>query len=119
MNELDKLRDMLTAAEIPFESIQEEFDEEYIKRSPCPEFYAGNRRYHQNQIIYGRYNDKDFNGWVVPWKFDGICHYGSYGVEQGLIETYGSLGTDSKGEPRVMTAEQAFEIIKNDYSECE
>lgn len=105
MNELDKLREMLNEAGIPYESVQREFSPEVI--SIFPEYYNGARKYSHNQIVYGR-NDNS-------WKIDGICQMGSYGVEQGLIETYGELGVDAEGDPLVLRAEDVFQIIKEDW----
>lgn len=64
--------------------------------------------YSRNQIIYGR-NGKN-------WKIDGICQYGSYGAAEGLIETYGPLGCDKYGDPRILTAQEVFDIIKEDWT---
>ncbi len=105
-NELDKLRAMLDEAEIPYDSIQEEW-EDSIKAS-FPDYYKGNNRFKRNQIIYGAAPD------LHKWRLDGVCQMGSYGAEQGLIETYGSLGTDAEGDPLVLRAEDVFEIIKED-----
>ena len=116
MNNLDRLRKMLDDAHIPYESKIElmkdkKINEEYEKF--MIDEYGESGRYWWNQIIYGRYKDSG------DWKFDAIFHHGSYGSESGLIETYGELGEDEHGEPRVMTAEEAFEIIKNDYEKGE
>jgi hypothetical protein len=48
-------------------------------------------------------------------KLDGICQLGSYGCAKGLIETYGELGTDAEGDPLVLTADEVFQIIKEDW----
>ena len=112
MNELDKLRIMLEEAEIPYENRIElntlfnKYVSIYLKVSGSAAHFS------RNQIIYGRIpNTRN------DWKFDGICQYGSYGADEGMIETYGSLGSDEEGQPRVMTAAEAFEIIKKDYEE--
>lgn len=105
-NELDKLRAMLDEAGIPYESYQKEWPQEQIEMTP--ELFKGNARWIQNQIVYGRED-------AIAWKLDGICQYGSYGVAQGLIETYGKLGADAEGDPLVLTAAEAFEIIKEDW----
>ena len=34
-----------------------------------------------------------------------------------MLETYGEFGSDDNGEPNVMTAEEAFDIIKKLYDE--
>ena len=112
MNELDKLRKMLRDAGIPFEDYQEKhpFYSENAVLDSIKMYGPEASRYSRNQIIYGR-NSED----GMYWKFDAICQYGSYGAKDGLIETYGELGVDSDGEPRVMTAKEAFKIIKNDW----
>ena len=60
--------------------------------------------------LYGRIDDNN-------WLFDGVCQYGSYGAKNGMIEAYGELGHDASGNPQVMTAEEAFAIIKADWDE--
>ena len=107
MNELDKLREMLKEAEIPYEDYQElRLEEEdliyWLKHS------GENGKYKRNQIIYGRYSKSD-------WLFDAVCQGGSYGSKESLVESYGDLGVDTEGNPMVLTAEQAFEIIKKDW----
>jgi hypothetical protein len=115
MNELDKLREMLTSANIPFESYQEKHpallsDNDFWKDNfmLCAKRYGECGIYGRNQIIYGRSDENS-------WKLDGICQYGSYGANEGMIETYGELGTGEDGEPRVLDADQVFEIIKEDF----
>lgn len=103
MNEIDKLRKLLTDAEIPFEN--------YIEEVKTPRFrateYGEAGKYDRNQIIYGRTG--------ASWKFDAIWQYGSFGAAEGLIETYGQLGVDEDEYPSTMTAQEAFEIIKADW----
>lgn len=107
MNELDILRKMLTDAGIPFESRQEEWPMYQINL--FPDHFSGNKVYKVNQIVYGKTEGQHL------WKLDGICQYGSYGVDQGLIETYGELGTDAEGDPLVLTAAEVFKIIREDW----
>lgn len=111
MNELDKLRQMLTDAGIPFESTKEEWPQEapdiYFVRSECEA-----DKYRINQVIYGRYKDERRK---YSWKFDAILQWGSFDRHLGLLETFGDLGTTKGGDPLTMTAENAFEIIKTDY----
>lgn len=107
MNELDKLRAMLTKAGIPYEDViepMEAFSEHFVN------YYGGAGRFRRNQIIYGR-NPTYHN----DWKFDAVWQYGSYGAAEGKIETYGTLGVDADDNPQVMNAADAFEIIKKDY----
>lgn len=111
MNELDKLDEMLTDAGIPFERIKEAcFDKYGSFHASIHERFGEAGKWLRNQIIYGRDNHGS-------WKFDAICQFGSHGAKQGLVETYGTLGVDDIGEPRVMTASEAFKIIKNDWEE--
>lgn len=116
MNELDKLRKMLRDADIPFEDYQEQktFYREGALLGSIMMYGPEASRYSRNQIIYGIIYKKDQDD-DRYWKFDAIFQYGSYGAKDGLIETYGELGKGPDGEPRVMTAEEAFEIIKNDW----
>lgn len=107
MNELDKLRKMLDEAKIPYESYQEKWSGD-SKRWMNDIIQCQADEYRRNQIIYGRTSDS-------TWKIDGICHYGSYGREQGMIETYGDLGVDESGEPMVLNAFEVFKIILADY----
>jgi len=102
MNEIDELRHMLDEANIPYESSIKEYDDEFISYMGCEA-----DRYLRNQIIYGRTSD-------TTWKLDAIWQYGSYGREEGLLETYGELGTED-GDPMVMDAEEAFRIISEDW----
>ena len=106
MNEIDKLRHMLDEANIPYESIIQKFDVEHIPYIDC---YMGCEadKYWRNQVIYGRTSD-------VSWKLDAIWQHGSYGREEGLLETYGELGS-VEGSPMVMDAEDAFRIISEDW----
>ena len=112
-NELDKLRQMLKYAQIPFEDVRELWTIEGITNSMI-HLHGECGKYRRNQIIYGAYHGKHENI-RCNWKFDAICQAGSYGAREGLIETYGDLGCDKKGQPRVMTAKEAFEIIKADW----
>ena len=88
MNELDKLRKMLTDAGIPYKDI--------ISWRNC--------------VTYGDpLPGKPKTG---KYLWDGICQPGSYGYEEGLIESWGKLGADENGQPQVVAADEAFEVIK-------
>ena len=105
MNELDKLRQMLTDAGIPFESYEELYPDDVFKIIPfVPRCDA--ERYSRNQIIYGRTGSN-------IWKLDAILLRGSYGRYEGKIEIWGAL---VKGDPIVATAAEAFERIKADFN---
>ena len=49
--------------------------------------------------------------------FDAICHYGSYGYHNGLLEIMGSIVTDEDGDQVVgyLTADDVIERIINTY----
>ena len=102
--EMARLIEMLLKAKIPFEHLVElaYWSEEYITTEA--------ERYQRNQIIYYRPDGSRV--------FDVICQGGSYGCECGLLESYGDLGCDERGEPRVIRADEAFEIIKTDWDNC-
>ena len=82
--ELDKLQIYLEKHNIPFVRI----DKEPTARHQCD--------WHQI-IVYNK-------GRLRLW--DAICHYGSYGYKEGLLEIYGVLCVDVEG---CLTAE---EVIK-------
>ena len=109
-NELDKLREMLTEAKIPYEDCYEEHDEvtkKFMREHPD---YASSwgeigKKWRRNQVVYGGKTA------LNRWKWDGICQWGSYGASDGMIESYGELG-EKDGSPQVVTAEEAFAVIK-------
>ena len=105
MNAIDKLRELLDTAGIPYESHKEEINEDILQHPIVCEA----DRYMRNQIIYGR--DPETGN----WKFDAIYQWGSFGKTANQVETYGELGTDEDGEPMVMSAEEAFKIIADDF----
>lgn len=108
--EMSRLFEMLLDAQIPFQHVVElaPGPEEYI--TTCVELYREAGKYLKNQIIYYRPDGSRV--------FDVICQGGSYGCECGLLESYGDLGCDSRGEPRIITADEAFKIIKTDWDNC-
>ena len=103
--EMKKLIKMLLEARIPFEHIVQYSFSEFMKDNI--EMFGEAGRYMRNQINYYRPD-----GTIV---FDCILQGGSCGCENGLLETYHELGVDEEGNPKVMTAEEAFEIIKKDW----
>ena len=103
MNVIDKLRDKLDTARIPYESCIK-MNENIMQPIVCEA-----DRYMRNQIIYGR------NKNTMWWKFDAIYQWGSFGRTENKVETYGELGIDEDGEPMVMSAEEAFRIIADDF----
>ena len=108
MNALDKLRLMLNEAKIPYESYQKEWSDRWQYSWDGTE----GSQWERNQIIYGRHDDHE-------WKLDAIFQYGRWGREKNCIETYGDLGVDEDGNPRVMSAETAFYIIKKDWDKID
>lgn len=104
MNVMDKLREMLDTAGIPYESYIEKCNENIMLPIECEA-----DKYMRNQIVYGRDID------TMGWKFDAIYQIGSYGRTENKVETYGELGRDEDGEPMVMTVEEAFKIIAADF----
>ena len=101
MTPINELRQMLTAAGIPFESYMEghnAFVLQYMHITCLADQYS------RNQIIYGRNGD--------GWKIDAIFQYGSYGRKEGLLELWGDL---IEGDPITATPAEAFEMIKADW----
>ena len=103
MNVIDKLRETLDTAGIPYES-RIEMNEDILQPIVCEA-----DRYMRNQIVYGR------NKNTMWWKFDAIYQWGSFGRTENKVETYGELGIDEDGEPMVMSAEEAYKIIADDF----
>ena len=50
------------------------------------------------------------------YQWDAICHYGSYGYEQGLLEIYGNIVTEEDGDSVVgwLTAEDVIKRISKE-----
>lgn len=91
MSELDKLEKYLK---------EKHYRYERIKETPGTNPWA--RGYEVNQIIV--YDDRGIRQW------DAVCHRGSYGFEQGLIEVMGkSVVRSEYSVEGYLTAE---EIIK-------
>ena len=105
MNPIDKLEALLTEAGIPFEREKVEYPDANFRKYAVS-VYGEAGKWLRNQIIYRR--DKSNRG----WKFDAIWQFGSWGLPD-MVECYGSL---IKGDPKPMTAEEAFEIILNDWN---
>lgn len=105
IGEMIKLIVRLREAKIPFEHIvvynPHKLMEDDIK------MFGDAGKYLRNQVNYWRPD-----GSVA---FDCVLQSGSYGCKEGLLETYHELGVDENNSPMVMTAEEAFEIIKKDW----
>lgn len=80
-----RLESMLLAAEIPYEARN---------------IYDG------RQVIYPNMRE---------WKSDVVCHGGSYGHEQGLLEQMYLVGDDEDSVEGHLTAEVVFQRWKADY----
>lgn len=91
MSELDKLEKYLKEHNIPYERKDDESD---------PHFNL-----HQIMIP----------GFGRPYEWDAICHRGSYGYEQGLLEIYGNLvdyETDGDSVVGWLTADDVIKRIE-------
>jgi hypothetical protein len=106
MNPIDKLRKMLDEANIPYENNIKAFPPEY----KMIDIFGEPGKYLNNQVVFGRGLSV-----VDEWLFDAIWQAGSYGAENGLLETYGELGKQRNGEPDTMTPEEAFDVIKKKF----
>ena len=96
MNELDKLQKYLDEHNIPYERIDD--DSHVVNR-------------HQICVPTADLKKKEW---------DAICHYGSYGYGQGLLEIYGSIANEEIDSDSVvgwLTAEDVIERIKNENRE--
>lgn len=110
LNELDKLEYYLKGAKIPFNRIDE--DNRYVWE-------------HGYTIGHDAMDKLDIpKGWgerhqIVAYKEDGvdvdwdvICHYGSYGYEEGLLELMGSLLVGHNDVEGYLTADDIIERIE-------
>ena len=88
MSELDKLELYLIAAGYKH---YERIDEEHL-------FFS------RHQIVV--YNEKGKKLW------DAICHRGSYGYENGLLEIYGNIVDEKKDGDEVVGWLTADDVIK-------
>lgn len=79
LTELDKLENYLKANNIEYERI----DKRRNHMLPVPEGFG---EYHQICV--------PAKGNTCKW--DVICHYGSYGFEEGLLELMGDLVTETE-----------------------
>ena len=90
MSELDKLEAYLKENEFEYERIDEP-----SAGNPWP----------KHQIIVRKDGE-------IQW--DAICHRGSYGFEQGLLEIYGNIVTEEDGDSVVgwLTADDVIKRIQ-------
>lgn len=77
LTELNSLEEYLKVNEIPYERISK--DTEYDD----PEHPHYIKEFERHQLIV--YDERGNRLW------DAICHEGSYGVEEGLLEIYGEI----------------------------
>lgn len=80
--EMDKLEAFLKEAAIPYERI----DQEDVPLEGHPYTLV---QFERHQICVPSAKDA---------KWDAICHYGSYGAEEGLLEIYGSIVSPTAGD---------------------
>ena len=97
MSEIDTLRAMLRENDIPFES--------NIDKRQMHDLYADVD--YRNQVIVRCPDEPE------EIRVSCVCHFGSYGVQKGLIEFY-----DFFNEPTgFLTADEAFELVKEKWEE--
>ena len=103
LTELNKLEDYLKEKGIPYERI----DQDDIPLSEDHPYCLV--QFERNQIIV---SDDGIGG---DW--DAICHSGSYGAEEGLLEIMGTIVRDNAGDcvEGWLTAEDVIERIKEKY----
>lgn len=112
MNAIDRLRKMLDEANIPYESYcttHKDMEKKYADWG-MPDEECEADKYFRNQIVIGRNMST-----IASWLFDAIYQYGSYGRHADMLETYGEFGSDESGDPDIMTAQEAFDVIKSLY----
>lgn len=94
LTELNKLEQYLKEHSIPYDRIDEDEGSEY-----APEL-------DRHQICVPSSE--------LGWAWDVICHYGSYGCEEGLLEGMGTIF--GGGEPEgYLTADDVIERIDKYY----
>lgn len=98
LTELNKLEEYLKENDIP-----------YVRRDDIPESTDVQKRYFEELGF-------DFHQIVVPdlndWAWDCICHKGSFGCEEGLLEIMGCLVEEDGDVEGYLTAEDVIERIK-------
>lgn len=111
-NPIDELDKMLTDAGIPHVKKQHKYSEIGIDHSNLVTnpLEGPKALYMENQICYpNAYRSEE------GCQFDCIWQFGSYGTGK-QVESYGPLGSDETGEPRIMTINEAFKIISEDWN---
>lgn len=104
LTELNRLEEYLKANGIPYERISEDtkYDPEYPN---CIE------NLERHQLIV--YDERGNRLW------DAICHEGSYGAEEGLLEIYGEIVSPMAGDSVEgwLTAEDVIKRIEAEEGE--
>ena len=100
LKELDKLQEYLEKNNI----LHERIDRSPLPALPGMEAIGGR---HQINVI-----DEDHN---VIW--DAICHYGSYGYEEGLLEVMGEALIGHDDVEGYLTADDVIKMIENQGKE--
>ena len=101
MSELDKLQEYLKQRGYRFQRVDSFPSKQFLAACPIKEKGFGER----HQIIV--YKD-DGNIW-----WDAICHWGSYGFEQGLLEIMGKeLTNDDDSVEGYLTAEEIINRLE-------
>jgi hypothetical protein len=89
MNELDRLEYMLKKNNIPYERIDEE------------DGMFSNLNRHQILVPSEKYRE-----------WDAICHYGSFGYHEGLLEIYGDIVVEEEDGDTVVGYLTAEDVMK-------
>lgn len=102
LKELDTLENYLKEHDIPYRRIDDTglYDP------------LGHRYFDRHQIMVYEDKNKMYNDDKVHWIWDAICHYGSYGHSDGLLEISGSLVNETKTGDSVEGYLFASEIIE-------
>lgn len=100
LTELNKLEEYLKTNGIPHERVDQ--DDEYLD----PEHVYCKVKFERHQLIV--YDERGNRLW------DAICHKGSYGEEEGLLEIYGEIVSPMAGDSVEgwLTAEDVIQRIE-------
>lgn len=117
LTELNTLERYLKEHDIPYRRIDDTgtYIEDYHRR---PDGLDGHYLDRHQIMVYENKNNM-ISGYDGNWIWDAICHYGSYGHEQGLLEISGSLVDETKTEDSVEGYLFASEIIERLENEKE
>ena len=104
MDPIKLLHEMLEKENIPHKYIVEKNNMELDLWDI--NMYGERAKYMRNQIMYPTLGD--------DCRFDAIWQYGSCGPDD-QVETYHELGCSEDGDIRIMTVNEAFAIIFEDW----